>query len=102
MESRSILFLILGIGALIAISVVLNFWLYLMIAFAAVIVIGAVLISRTIKDLEGRFMRIDFSTPMWDRPVRDNNGFERKLRNKIENEWERQPRFGSEDLDGLR
>lgn len=82
-------------GVLITISVVLNFWLYLMIALAAVIVIGVALISRTIEDLEGRFMRVDFSTRVLDRPVRDNNRFERKLRNKIEKEWDK---FDGADL----
>ena len=98
MRAKTVLFLISGMAFLIAISVVLNFVMYLAIAFGSIIVIGIVVLWKFVEDLKGRFMRVDFSTPVSER-LRDDSVSERKLRNKIEKEWDRQSGFGNaEDL----
>ena len=99
MRAKTILFLISGMAFLIAISVVLNFVVYLAIALGSIIVIGIVVLWKFVEDMRGRFMRVDFSTPVSERLLRDDDVSERKLRNKIEKEWDRHSGFGNaEDL----
>lgn len=98
MAATSISFFIFSMAILVTLSVVLVFWFYLLIAFAAVIVVMGVIeyyqYARWGLFRVGLRRRVepDFSS-------RIENTTERKIRDKIQREWDKQSGFGnSEDL----
>lgn len=102
MGAKAVLFFISAMALLVTVSVILNFWLYLLIAFTIVIVIGSIVAYYAARDSEERRFRRDFASQDFRRPVvesRRDNRTERKLRDKIESEWDNYSVFGNpEDL----
>ena len=109
MNAKPILFFLIGLGTVVILSIILDFWLPLLILFTIVIGIGAAIIYyRSEPKSETRFRRdvwrpspnfsSGFSSSPNSTPRREDRT-ERKLRNKIEKEWNRKSRFGNaEDL----
>ncbi len=97
MSAKTVFFFILSVTLLVTLSIVLNFWPYLLIISVLTIVILCLIGHHYEKrEEEERFARSFGRSEFTRNP---ENKQERSLRNKIETEWDNYSAFGnSEDL----
>ena len=98
MAAKSISFFVFSMAILVTLSVVLTFWFYLLIIFAAAIVImGAIEYYQYVR---WGIFRASLQRRISPRSQPTVDGTtDRKMRNKIQKEWDRRSGFGSaEDL----
>lgn len=100
MAAKAALFSSSSMALLVTLSVLLNFWLYVLMIFAGAIVVLSFSFYYYARRVEReRFWRSSVPSSPPSRPSRLETRAERRLRDKVEAEWDRQSAFGSpEDL----